>query len=187
MLHTLKEGQRVKVWPMPGLRVKVAPDHVRDVGGKPTLVEQRVLSAAGEEVTWSLWWHDLARGGAVAFSDPSVIAHATHQRHPHEWVADFKKPAMHLTDDELALLLHRKPLDQLSDDEKSACDSHIAWHLVDGARDARDAKAKEEAAAKAKAEAAESARAAELRGVSRPVASASEIEPPPRFTLPSEK
>jgi hypothetical protein len=89
MLHMLKNGDRVTVWPMPGLRVKVGPDSHRDINGVPTLVEARLLSDKGEEVEWSSWWHDLARGGALAFSDPKTITQCKHV-HPDDVGANDK-------------------------------------------------------------------------------------------------
>lgn len=110
MIHLLRTGDKVKIWPMPGARVKVAPDGMtlREVntkqGGKdivPTLVESRLLAAEGETVEWSAWWLDLAKHGAIAFTDPrhekdggpkgaGGLRHAQNVRHPHEVGADGK-------------------------------------------------------------------------------------------------
>ncbi len=66
MIHTFNKGDKVKVWPRPGLRVKIGPDQMSN----SKMLESRTLDPAGEEVAWSEWFHDLAKGGALYFSDP---------------------------------------------------------------------------------------------------------------------
>jgi hypothetical protein len=91
MLHTLNKGDKVKVWPRPGLTVKVGPEVMS--GGK--MLPVRALAAEGETVLWSEWFHDLAKGGALFFSDPNAgggVQHAKHVRHPNE-SSENDKPA----------------------------------------------------------------------------------------------
>lgn len=110
MFSEFKPGDTVKVWPLPGLRVQ---SHAETPG--------RFLSPDGEEVTWSDWHHNLARQGSILLTDPHVSYEpATHAMHPHEWVAEHGKPAMHLTDEELKKL-----------------DRAVLWHLVEGSKEAR--------------------------------------------------
>lgn len=105
MIHLLRTGDKVKIWPMPGARVKTGPDAVayREVNtalGRdivPTLVETRLLKPEGETVEWSAWWLDLAKHNAIAFTDPRPdndgsggVRKAVNVRHPHEVGADGK-------------------------------------------------------------------------------------------------
>ncbi len=46
MLHEIKVGQLVHVWPRPGLRVLVDPQ-----------IPDRLLPDDGADVAWSHWWH----------------------------------------------------------------------------------------------------------------------------------
>lgn len=109
MIHLLRTGDRIKIWPVPGARVKVGPDGqtIREVNtpyGRdvvPTLVEARLLKPEGEIVEWSAWWLDMAKHGAITFSDPrheedggpkgsGGLRKAINVRHPHEVGADGK-------------------------------------------------------------------------------------------------
>jgi len=66
MIHLLNKGDRVKVWPRPGLTVRKHPD----VFNGSAMLPAPALSPAGEDVAWSEWYLDLAKGGALYFSDP---------------------------------------------------------------------------------------------------------------------
>lgn len=109
MIHLLRTGDKVKIWPVPGARVKVGPDGstIREVNTEygrdvvPTLVEARTLKPEGETVEWSAWWLDLFKHGAIVFSDPrheddggakgsGGLRKAINVRHPHEVGADGK-------------------------------------------------------------------------------------------------
>ena len=59
MIAAFKAGQRVRVWPRPGLRV---PIHAGIVG--------RFLPADGAEVEWSTWWARRAADGSALLTDP---------------------------------------------------------------------------------------------------------------------
>lgn len=59
----LKAGQRVRVWPRPGLRV---PTHAS--------IANRFLPPDGAEVEWSTWWARRVADGSALLTDPS---HAT--------------------------------------------------------------------------------------------------------------
>src|SRR4051812_24373070 len=124
MYEQFKEGDTVKVWPTPGHR---APANAN--------TPDRFIDPVGEEVVWSEWTHFLARSGAIVFSDPSEhYDRAQHQLHPHEWVAEHRKPAMHLNEDELAHRAHRKRADELKPAQRERLERHVAWHLVPEAR-----------------------------------------------------
>lgn len=96
MLHVLREGDRVKIWPAPGHSVPLSPPVILETAdGKQSVMPSRNLDPKGEEVVWSLWLHDHARGGALLFSDPHSgggMREAQHVRHPHE-VGPDGKPA----------------------------------------------------------------------------------------------
>lgn len=59
MLHDLKIGQTVHVWPRPGVRVLVDPQ-----------IPGRFLPADGADVAWSPWWQRRASDGSVLLSNP---------------------------------------------------------------------------------------------------------------------
>lgn len=65
MIHELKIGQMVHVWPRPDLRVLMDPQ-IRD----------RFLPSAGADVAWSPWWQRRASDGSVLLTDPSPTATA---------------------------------------------------------------------------------------------------------------
>lgn len=56
----LKPGQRVRVWPRPGLRV---PTHAG--------IANRFLPPGGEEVEWSTWWARRVADGSALLTDPT--------------------------------------------------------------------------------------------------------------------
>lgn len=79
MLHTLNVGDKVKVWPRPGLSLPASPPTVLETPSGVQVLPGRALSEAGEEVVWSAWLHEHAKGGALFFSDPRVTyVEATH-------------------------------------------------------------------------------------------------------------
>jgi hypothetical protein len=61
MIAALKVGQRIHVWPRPGLRV---PTHAGIPG--------RFLPVEGAEVEWSAWWARRVGDGSALLTDPSV-------------------------------------------------------------------------------------------------------------------
>jgi len=98
MLHILREGQKVKLWPAPGASVFKGPGTFEErtlsskEGAQTVLLHVPALRLApGEEVVWSEFWAEMARSGCVLFTDPSKnYAKALHVRHPHEVGADGK-------------------------------------------------------------------------------------------------
>lgn len=63
MLHDLKVGQTVHVWPRPGLRVLVDAQ-----------IPGRFLPDDGADVAWSSWWLRRASDGSVLITDPNPSA-----------------------------------------------------------------------------------------------------------------
>lgn len=57
----LKPGQRVHVWPRPGLRV---PSHPQ--------IANRFLLPEGAVVEWSSWWARRVADGSALLTDPST-------------------------------------------------------------------------------------------------------------------
>jgi len=55
-----KMGQRVRVWPRPGVRVLEHPG-----------IADRFLPAEGAIVEWSTWWARRASDGSILLSDPT--------------------------------------------------------------------------------------------------------------------
>lgn len=99
MLHLLKAGDRVKIWPAPGATVPKGPGHFEErslssrEGSQTVLLHVPALRLAdcGEEVEWSEFWVEMARSGCVLFSDPrKAYARCQHVRHPHEVASDGK-------------------------------------------------------------------------------------------------
>lgn len=58
----LKPGQRVRVWPRPGLRV---PTHAR--------IANRFLPPDGADVEWSSWWARRVSDGSALLTDPRTV------------------------------------------------------------------------------------------------------------------
>lgn len=90
MLHLLREGDKVKVWPTPGHSVYATPPSLLDTPTGPQMLPGRLLSADGEELSWTVWLAEMARSGALCFSDPTNYTRAVHVRHPHECGPDGK-------------------------------------------------------------------------------------------------
>jgi hypothetical protein len=59
MLHDIKIGQVVRVWPRTGLRVLVDPQ-----------IPGRFLPDEGADVAWSPWWQSRASDGSVLLTSP---------------------------------------------------------------------------------------------------------------------
>lgn len=68
MIAKLQLGQRVRLWPRPGLRV---PEH-SGIGG-------RFLPAGGADVEWSTWWARRVGDGSVLLTEPGAKPQPTDQ------------------------------------------------------------------------------------------------------------
>jgi hypothetical protein len=132
MLHTLNAGDEVKVWPRPGTTVHAAPPSVIETPSGVQILPAPVLRP-GQTVRWSAWLQEMARQGAVLFSDPSVsFVQATHVRHPHECGPD-GKPAVAGGAHSPEELEHWRALHPKHDDD-DGCDCGHEFKLADAAK-----------------------------------------------------
>lgn len=96
MLHTLREGDLVQVWPLPGVEVPSAPPVVLETPGGLQVLPARPVRP-GDKLKWTAWLHERAREGSLLFSNPGEDGkshrRAANVRHPHEAGADGKPAA----------------------------------------------------------------------------------------------
>lgn len=109
MLHIYNEGDKVKVWPAPGHEAQLEPPAVVETPAGFQFRPGRLIPKEGAEVAWTPWLQEMARSGAVLFSDPGEggckVTQAKRVRHPHERCQFTGKPAYELgasCEDELA-------------------------------------------------------------------------------------